>query len=187
VAVSVESESRLGRGEGASGLSAFERRRRIRASALALLAAASLTVCRSSARFTPELPPGMPDLRTWEKSTGMAELDDPRRVVEYELYVGPERSGVYGVARYRIAITNPELRRASGLTANEKLQWDVDGRKVRRFECVPEPESRRQPCRWKEYPRGSPEYDAEMRPLLSIYALHAALLHRREAEQGREQ
>lgn len=148
------------------------------------LFAALLPACRSAARFTPELPPGLPDVRMWERSEGVAEFDHPRRVVEYELYVGPVRKGVYGVTRYRITLADPEARRATSLTANEKLQWDVDGREVRRFECLPGPEGRRAPCRWTEYARGSAEYDAEMRPLLSIYALHAALLQRRDAERG---
>jgi hypothetical protein len=153
--------------------------------AAALLAGLLLPACRSAARFAPSLPPGLPDLRTWEKSEGVAELDNPRRVVEYELYVGPVRQGVYGVTRYRITLADPEARRASNLSANEKLQWDVDGREVRRFECLSEREGRGAPCRWAEYARGSAEYDAEMRPLLSVYALHAALLRRRDAEQGR--
>lgn len=151
----------------------------------ALLAGLSLPACRSAARFVSSLPPGLPDLQTWEKSEGVAEFDHPRRVVEYELYVGPVRQGVYGVTRYRITLVDPAARRASGLSANEKLQWDVDGRDVRRFECLPEQEGRRAPCRWTEYARGSAEYDAEMRPLLSIYALHSALLQRRDAERGR--
>jgi hypothetical protein len=153
--------------------------------AVALLAASLLPACRSAAHFTPELPAGLPDVRTWEKSEGVAELDDPRRVVEYELYVGPVRKGVYGVTRYRITLADPEARRTTGVTANEKLQWDVDGREVRRFECLAGPAGRPAPCRWTEYARGSTEYDAEMRPLLSVYALHSALLRRRDAERGR--
>jgi len=154
-------------------------------SALALALLAAFMACRSASRFTAALPPGLPDVRAWDKSEGTAELDDPRRLVEYELYVGPVRPGVYGVTRYRITLADPEARRTTGLTANEKLQWDVDGGEVRRFECLAERDNRRAPCRWKEYARGSAEYDAEMRPLLSIYALHAALLRRRDAERGR--
>lgn len=152
---------------------------------LLLLAALLPPACRTAARFTPDLPGGVPDLRTWERSEGVAVLDHPRRIVEYELYVGPVRQGVYGVTRYRITLEDPEARRATGVSANEKLQWDVDGREVRRFECLPIREGRRPGCRWTEYARGSAEYDAEMRPLLSIYSLHAALLRRRDEERSR--
>jgi hypothetical protein len=158
-----------------------------RALACALLAVLLQPACRSASRFAVQLPPSVPDVRSWEKTEGVAELDRPRRIVEYELYVGPMRQGVYGVTRYRITIVDPEARRASGLSANEKLQWDVDGREVRRFECLPEHEGRQAPCRWTERARGSAEYDAELRPLLSIYSLHVALLHRREGERSRQE
>jgi hypothetical protein len=129
--------------------------------------------------FVATLPQGLPDLRTWEKSTGWAELDSPRRTVEYELYVGPQRQGVYSVTRYRITIKDPHEQRKSGITPIEKLQWDLDGRDVRRFECAP-PSGRGAHCTWKQIPTGSPEYLREMPVLLSVYGLHRRLLYERD-------
>jgi hypothetical protein len=150
-----------------------------------LLAAWATAGCRSAGGFAPHLPPDLPDLGGWERSEGVAELDGPRRTVEYQLFVAPGRLGVYGVTRYRITLADAAERRAGGLPGHEMLQWDRDGRDVRRYACVPADAPRQPACRWRELARGSREYDDELRPLLSIYALHAALLRQRDDERAR--
>lgn len=125
-------------------------------------------------RFTPHLPDGVPDVSRWEKATGSAELGEPRYLVEYELYVSPTRSGVYGLTRYRFS------RVGAAQPASEKLQWDRDGRDVRRYECAPSDAAHRQPCQWRELPRGSAEYIGELGSLMSVYNLHVVLLRQRD-------
>jgi len=140
---------------------------RVRAAALVLLLAA----CASGGhRFTARLPHGLPDISRWEKSAGSAEFKAPDRSLEYELYVAPQRPSVYSVTRYRV-------REAGAVPANEKLQWDRDGRDVRRYECVADAGDAA--CRWREFSHGSKEYDGELSTLVAVYFLHAELLHRR--------
>jgi hypothetical protein len=132
-----------------------------------------LAACASGgARFEVRLPPELPDVSRWELSSGRAEMA-AQRSVDYELYVSPERPSVYSVTRYR-------ERQAS-----EKLQWDRDGRDVRRYECVPNEAAAGAPCRWREFARGTSEYDGELRTLTAVYFLHAARLHGREAASPR--
>jgi hypothetical protein len=141
-----------------------------------VLAALIMAACRSGG-FAPVLPPALPDVSAWEKSSGRADFDDPPGSVEYELYVAPHRQGVYSVTRYRIT---PGRGAAS---EHEKLQWDEDGRKVHRYACVPQPHGGA--CRWQEFAKGSLEYDRELPSLLAVYRLHALLLRQRDARRAR--
>lgn len=143
------------------------------AGVVALLAAA----CAGSVRFAPRLPPGLPDVSGWQRSSGRAELREPRRTIEYELYVSPGRPSVYSLTRYRV--TERELP----AHPYEKLQWDRDGRDVRRYECVPQAAAS-EPCTWHEYLRGSAAYDAELGTIVAVYFLHAELLRGRESNGG---
>jgi hypothetical protein len=124
------------------------------------------------------LPDALPDISGWERSSGFAEFDAPRRSFEYELYVDPARGATYAVTRYWIRVDDPEERRKADITDTEKLQWDVDGRKLRRFECRPDPGGGA--CMWVEFEFDSPEYRRELKPVLAIYALHRKLLHERD-------
>jgi hypothetical protein len=148
-----------------------------------VLAWTSLLACASSELpgFTESLPPEIPDLSTWEKITGRAELAAPHRLVEYELFVGPTRRGLYAVVRYRTRITDPVERKRSAISTNEKLQWDVEGGGLRRYECVPLSSHTASPCRWKELAHDTPEFLEELPVVLSIYGLHSFLLHERDA------
>jgi hypothetical protein len=132
--------------------------------------------CASRARFAP-LPAGLPDVSSWETSSGRVEFPNPPTLLEYQLYVAPGRPAVYSVTRYRFTPLN-----AKNL-AHEKLQWDRNGLDVRRYECVPEDKSRPVPCRWQEFQRGSAAYNLELVPLLSVYDTHSKLLRRRDAGQ----
>jgi hypothetical protein len=131
------------------------------------------------------LPPEIPDIRGWERSSGVAEFDDPARTLEYELYVDPARGSTYAVTRYWIHVDDPEQRRRAGITDTEKLQWDVDGRTLRRFECQPRPAPR--PCEWVEFEFDSPAYRRELMPILNIYSVHREMLWERDRRrQGRD-
>lgn len=138
------------------------------------------TEARSLARHLPTV---LPDISTWERSSGFAEFDDPRRRFEYELYVDPLRGASYAVTRYWIHVDDPAERRKADITDTEKLQWDVDGRTLRRFECRPDPAGG--PCVWVEFEFDSPEYRRELKPILAIYAIHSGLLRDRE-QRGRD-
>jgi len=148
--------------------------------ALALLVFVALVTSCRTAGFATALPVGLPDMTGWEKSAGSAEFENPRRSVAYEVFVHPDRPAVYSVTRYRIRLLTPDAA-AERLGWDEKLQWDRDGKDVRRFRCEAPAGSASQRCRWRELPRGSAEYDLEMPAILSIYALHARLLAERDA------
>jgi len=124
------------------------------------------------------LPAILPDISTWERSSGFANFDSPKRRFEYELYVDPARGASYAVTRYRIHVEDPEERRRADITDTEKLQWDVDGRQLRRFECRPVPGA--DDCIWFEMAFDSPEYRRELQPILAVYSVHRNLLIERE-------
>lgn len=129
------------------------------------------------------LPAAIPDISTWERSSGFAEFDAPKRRFEYELYVDPERGASYAVTRYWIHVDDPAEGRKADITDTEKLQWDVDGRTLRRFECRPDPSGG--PCVWVEFEFDSPEYRRELKPILAVYSIHRNLLREREAGHRR--
>jgi hypothetical protein len=138
----------------------------------ALLWGAAALACTTGSRFSAQLPQGLPDMAKWERIRGTFEVQTPPVKLEYELYVAPARPAVYAVTRYRITPKNAKL------PGHEKLQWDRNGTDVRRYECVPEAPTRSTPCRWNEFFRGSPEYDGELGPLLSVYGISARQLSR---------
>jgi len=154
-----------------------------RALLVALALGAAATSCAKRV-FVAGFPPALPELAGWERSSGSAQFDDPHRVVDYELYVAPARPAVYSVTRYRVRYSDPAAQTASGIASSEKVQWDRDGRDVRRFECVSLP-PQRGGCVWHELFRGSPAFDKETPAVIQIYALHSFLLNRRDTEAGR--
>lgn len=141
----------------------------------ALALAVATLACASGARFSPQLPPELPDVSRWETISGSFDFDKPPTRLDYQLFVAPARPAVYSVTRYRFTPTSARQ------PVHEKLQWDRNGVEVRRYECVPESPSRAVPCRWEEFLRGSPAYDQELMPLLSVYNTHARLLRLRDA------
>jgi hypothetical protein len=54
---------------------------------------------------------------------------------------------------------------------SERLQWDRDGRDLRRFECV-ESATVGAPCAWREMEKGGAEYLGEVPILLQLYNAH---------------
>jgi hypothetical protein len=134
---------------------------------------------------TPDLPAALPsqlpDVSSWEQSWGEVDFGEPSGTLVYRLYVDPDRNGVYGVTYYRIRIRDPEARRRAGVSDSPKLQWIIEAREVRRFECEPvTAPSGDDLCEWREHERGSAAYQAELGTVLRIYALHRDLLRARD-------
>lgn len=128
-----------------------------------------------SPRFSLLVPDAVPSVRGWERITADFGVDDPPTRVEYELYVNPARPATYEIVRYRITerADTPAARHYAG---TEKLQWDRDGRDVRRYECVPRGAADPRPCQWREMAKASEEYAREVPVMLWLYGLHHAQL-----------
>lgn len=121
--------------------------------------------------FTPRTPEGVPSVRGWERITGDFEFETPRLSVQYEFYVNPARPAVYEVVRYRI-VEMGAVAESRRYAVTEKLQWDRDGRDLRRFECVPRAGGG---CSWREMEKGGKDYLREVPVLLWLYGLHRNL------------
>jgi hypothetical protein len=130
------------------------------------------------AHFAPRVPIVVPSVEGWERITGDLELEKPRVAVQYEFYVNPARPAIYEVVRYRVTERG---RRRSGDGAvvpgakdpyptSEKLQWDRDGRDLRRFECVAAQDGA--DCVWQEMEKGGDDYLREVPVLLWLYDAH---------------
>lgn len=124
--------------------------------------------------FTPRLPESVPSVEGWERVDGEAEFANPSFSVRYEFYVRPGRLASYEVVRYRFAGAGAEKY---GHT--ERLQWDVNGRRLHRFECRPTPSSGRG-CEWQEMARDGEAFRQETWVLLWLYSLHRRLLEDRD-------
>jgi hypothetical protein len=148
----------------------------MRAPKLVAVSLVACAACGSAARFSYPLPAGVPSTEGWEMSEARAELDHPRRIVEYQLFVSPRRSATYEVIRYRIRYSDPAESERLKHTANEQLQWDLDGRTLRRFELMPD----EQGARWEELAAGSERFRRQTPAILSLLFLHRELLARRE-------
>ena len=126
------------------------------------------------AAFTVRVPEEVPAFQGWERISGDIEIASPRVSVQYEFYVNPERPAIYEVVRYRILdLDVPEARR---YPMTEKLQWDRDGRDVRRYECVAVPGG---PCGWREMAKGSADYLNEVPVVIGLYGLHNKAMRER--------
>ena len=159
------------------------RQRSLRGGLRARLLAAALLACvgcgLSASRFSYTLPADIPSLEGWEKSEARAELDGPSRVVEYQLFVRPGRGATYEVIRYRITYADPDESVRAGYAPNERLQWDLNGRTLRRFELVPTAQG----AHWEELSRGSQRYSRETGVILGLMGLHRELLFLRDARR----
>lgn len=138
----------------------------------ALLLMASLSANRP-VEFVESLPGELPDTRGWERVTG--RLERPDMVATYELYTNPSRWTRYEVIRYRLT-PKGAVAPDSSLSTTEKVQWDIDGRLLRRWECLPAgPEAR--DCAWHELARDSDRYRREVYTILWILGGHRGTLH----------
>jgi hypothetical protein len=133
------------------------------------------------------LPAGVPSVAGWERVAGQADFGDPEFSVRYEFFVRPGREGSYEVVRYRFAGAG-----AAPYGLHERLQWDVNGRELHRYECVPAdppkvadptqaaPAQSRPACSWREIAIGSEPYRNEVAIILWLYDLHRRLSEAKE-------
>jgi hypothetical protein len=122
------------------------------------------------------LPAGIP---TWPAGRrARDERNSTRRgSVAYQLFVRPSRQAAYEVIRYRITLLDPAAQ--AEYAPNERLQWDLDGRRLRRFELVAGESGER----WEELTAGSDRYRRETGVILGLMGLHRELLYRRDQER----
>jgi hypothetical protein len=130
------------------------------------------------AQFSKNVPMAIPSVQGWERITGDLEFESPRVAVQYEFYVNPERPAAYEVVRYRVTDLGPARKDKPRYLTTEKLQWDMDGRDVRRFECV-ENAAGGARCAWQEMEKGGADYLREVSVLLWIYGAHNRMVRNR--------
>jgi hypothetical protein len=125
--------------------------------------------------FASHLPDAMPDVSHWTKVSGSAELDDGTAAMQYELYVNPGGSAAYELIRWRITGWDGG-RGGAPYSSDERLQWQVAQKDLRRYQCEPQPAGR---CNWRELTKDTREYHAEMPMVLWVLSVHQALLRSR--------
>lgn len=141
------------------------RMRPLKAAAVALLAITATPLALG--QFASEAPAVVPSTEGWERISGDLEFEKPRMAVRYEFYVNPRRPMIYEVVRYRVTEITPGTG-ARG-RVREKLQWDRDGRDLRRFECFRQGDDA---CAWKEMEKGGDAYLGEVALLMQLYNGH---------------
>jgi hypothetical protein len=143
--------------------------RPLKAFAAAILAVT--TAPFAVAQFSKKVPMAIPSVQGWERITGDLEFESPRVAVQYEFYINPARPAAYEVVRYRVTDLGPARTDKPRYPTTEKLQWDRDGRDVRRFECV-ENSAGEAGCAWQEMEKGGADYLREVPVLLWLYGAH---------------
>ena len=121
------------------------------------------------AHFAETVPEVVPSVTGWERITGDVELQQPRVMVQYEFYVNPQRPAIYEVVRYRVTELDPRRKTKGRYPTTERLQWDRDGRDLRRFECVGQASAA---CVWQEMTKGGDEYIRQVPLLISLFDAH---------------
>jgi hypothetical protein len=152
--------------------------RPLKAFAVAVLAVTSTPL--AVAHFSRDVPPGIPSVRGWERITGDLHFQSPRVAVQYEFYVNPARPAIYEVVRYRFFDLGPDRKDEQRYPTTEKLQWDRDGRDLRRFECVANGAGGAG-CAWHEMEKGGEDYLREVPVLLWLYGAHRRTIQERAA------
>lgn len=128
------------------------------------------------AHFTTNVPAVVPSVVGWERIAGDLKFQQPRVDAQYEFYVNPARPAIYEVVRYRVTDPGREARGEAPYPTTEKLQWDRDGRDLRRFECVQTQAEGE--CAWREMEKGGADYVREVPMLLWLYGQHNKASHR---------
>lgn len=111
----------------------------------------------------PEGTPSRAVMADWEQIRGDVETDAVR--VVYELYVTPERNGVYTVTRYRVT---RKVADALGPAREESQKYIWNMARGQPLRCF----AREEGGAWRMLAHGSHEYRAEMLTAISVYALH---------------
>jgi len=122
----------------------------------------------------------IPSVQGWERIAGDLEFASPRVAVQYEFYIHPARPAAYEVVRYRVTDLGPVRKHKPRYPTTEKLQWDRDGRDVRRFECVVNAAGGAG-CAWQEMEKGGADYLREVPVLLWLYGAHHKMMQDRAA------
>jgi hypothetical protein len=143
--------------------------RPLKAFAVAVLAVTATPF--AVALFSRSVPQAVPSVLGWERITGDLVFEDPRVAVQYEFYVNPARPAIYEVVRYRVTDLGPVVKDKVRYPTTERLQWDRDGRDLRRFECV-ESAANGAGCAWHEMEKGGADYVREVPVLLWLYNAH---------------
>jgi hypothetical protein len=159
---------------------ASNRSRRAGLLLLTLLATAPAGAQGLSGRL-PEGAPPAETLAAWERADGRTEEGD--WAVVYELYVNPQRPGLYEVTRFRVDRLergpDGETRR---VPETEKLVWNAHPGTRDPLVCYER--TGRQGWRtlglprwmWRRLAPGTPEYRSAMFTALRVYVLHRARL-----------
>jgi hypothetical protein len=150
--------------------------RPLKAFAIAVLALTATPF--AVAQFSKSVPEAIPSVLGWERITGDLEFEKPRVAVQYEFYVNPARPAIYEVVRYRVTDLGPVPKDRVRYPTTEKLQWDRDGRDLRRFECV-ENAAKGAGCAWHEMEKGGADYVREVPVLLWLYNAHNKVVQSR--------
>jgi hypothetical protein len=141
--------------------------------AIAVVVLALTATPLAVAQFSTSVPETIPSVLGWERITGDLVFEVPRVAVQYEFYVNPARPAIYEVVRYRVTDLGPVRKDKAPYPTTEKLQWDRDGRDLRRFECV-ENAATGAACSWHEMEKGGAHYLREVPVLLWLYGAHHA-------------
>lgn len=136
----------------------------------AVILALTATPLAVVAQFSDKVPMAVPSVEGWERIVGDLELGSPPVAVQYEFYVNPARPAIYEVVRYRVTDRGPVPKDKTRYPTTEKLQWDRDGRDLRRFECLPRAAGAG--CVWHEMEKGGADYAREVPVLLWLYGAH---------------
>jgi hypothetical protein len=137
-----------------------------------LVFALAASACAAASALSPTLPEIVPELGGWERIAARATLQNPARSVDYEFYVRPGREATYEVIRYRVTFRDQREARRRTDESYERLQWDLDGRRLRRFELVPgSPQAH-----WEELAAGTQRFSRETATILELLGQHRKLL-----------
>ena len=149
----------------------------------AVILALTATPLAVVAQFSVKVPMAVPSVEGWERIAGDLELHNPHVAVQYEFYVNPARPAIYEVVRYRVTDLGPVPKDKTRYPTTEKLQWDRDGRDLRRFECLPRAAGGAG-CAWHEMEKGGADYVREVLVLLRLYDAHNRMMQARAAKLG---
>lgn len=141
---------------------------------LKVFAAAILAVTATPVTVVPfpeRVPLAIPSVEGWERISGDLAFEALRVDVKYEFYINPARPAVYEIVRYRVTDRDPVRRKKDRYPADERLQWDRDGRDIRRYACMADP-APGAGCSWQEMEKGGDDYLREVPVLLWLYGAH---------------
>jgi hypothetical protein len=147
------------------------------------LLALAVASCATTGGLSHHLPRGTPPAGTlagWERADGEAQEGDQR--ILYQLYVNPQRPGLYEVTRFRVDRVAQQGDRTRRVETTEKLVWNA--RPGTRAPLVCYERVGRRSWRtlwfrrwsWRQLVPDTDEYRAAMFTAIRVYNLHRARL-----------